>query len=352
MKELLILSLLFAMFTCNQAPSESSETSSRKINSESLADALAYLAQHCGKNGLDETLVLHQNDTLYAGDSIHRVHDIWSCTKSFTSTAVGLMAAEGLLDLDQPVADHEPLLRERYPTATYRHFLTMTSGYNAEGITRWEGDTSEDWSLTPYVPGKPNNAPGEAFAYWDEAMIMLGRAMTQVLSKQERAVDLNTYLEERLFSKIGIPKRGWWGEGQVNGVDINFGGTGLKLSAAEHARFGQLFLQDGVWEGERLLPEGWVGQATLLQVPPTLPLADTDRASVGGPGHYGFNWWIIPADVEAGTPAAAYTSGLNHNVCLVVPEWDLVVVRQGTDGNPAAGKGVVYKELLVRLAGR
>ena len=309
------------------------------IDSLVLAAALRYLGGHCKEDGLQETMVIRHGRLVWAGDSISKVHDIWSCTKSFTSTAVGLLADAGKLSLDQPVADHEPLLKTGYPTATYRHFLTMTSGYDALGENRWS-EESQDWSATPFRPAPPVFAPGTAFAYWDEAMIMLGRAATQAAG-----TSLENYLAELLMYPIGIKNWTWWNEEALpDGTPVNFGGTGIKMCAADQARFGHLYLNDGVWNGKRILPEGWVAQATTNQVPQNLELADTDRKSTDGRGIYGFNWWVINEPVHA-----YYTSGLNHNVCLVVPEWDMVIVRMGVDGNPEAGKHTVYSGLLERL---
>ena len=309
------------------------------VDSVILAEALRYLGTHCKADGLNETMVIRHGYLIWAGDSINKVHDIWSCTKSFTSTAVGLLAAEGTLSLDQAVADHEPLLKEHYPAATYRHFLTMTSGYDAAGRSRW-GEDSEDWSATPFRPAPPLFAPGTAFAYWDEAMIMLGRAVTRAAG-----TSLENYLAEKLMYPIGIKDWTWWSEeAMADGTPVNFGGTGIKMCAADQARLGHLFLNDGVWKGKRILPEGWVREATVNQVPSSLALADTDRKNTDGRGVYGYNWWVINAPVHA-----YYTSGLNHNVCLVVPEWDMVIVRMGVDGNPEAGKHVVYTQLLELL---
>ncbi|MTB51395.1 serine hydrolase [Lewinella sp. W8] len=317
------------------------------VTPDSLMAALEYLSQYCKEDGLEETMIVRHGRVIWSGDSLAKVHDIWSCTKSFVSTAAGLMAAEGLLDLDQPVAVHEPLLAEQYPNATYRHFLTMTSGYNARGSTRWPGDVSEDWSATPFTPAAPLFEPGTAFAYWDEAMIMLGRALTKVSE-----VSLENYLAETLLYPIGIEDWSWWYEEALpDGTPINFGGTGLKMCALDQARFGLLFLNDGVWNGQRILPEGWVAEATANQVPTSLALADTDRQSTDGRGIYGYNWWVINEGTDAPV-AGAFTSGLNHNVCLIIPAWDMVIVRQGVDGNPDdISKHALYSEIIRILDG-
>ena len=314
------------------------------VDSVALASALDYLAGHCGENGLTETLVVRYGRVIWAGDSIRKVHDIWSCTKSFTSALAGMLVEEGKIDLDDTVSGTVPELRQHYPTATYRHFLTMTSGYNAVGRSRWAED-SEDWSRTPFRPAPPLFAPGTAFAYWDEAYIMLGRALTLAAG-----TSLENYAAERLMSPLGIKRWTWWSEtATADGTPLNFGGTGLKLSAADQARFGLLFLNAGRWRDRQLLPADYVARATSVQVSPGVPVADTDRRNVVGPGRYGLGWWVI--EPAAGVPTRAfYTSGLNHNVCLVIPAWDMVVVRAGTDGNPAAGKHAVYTELVRKLA--
>jgi len=314
------------------------------IDSAILTNTLRYLSTHCKTDGLEETMIIRHGRVIWSGDSTTRVHDIWSCTKSFTSTAAGLLIADGKIELDQPVADHEPRLRTLYPKATYRHFLTMTSGYDAEGKSRW-GEPSEDWSLTPFTPTPPLFEPGTAYTYWDEAAIMLGRALTLAAG-----TSLESYLAETLMSPIGIKDWSWWYEKALpDGTAINFGGTGLKMCAEDQARFGLLFLNDGVWNGKRILPADWVAEATVNQVARSLDLGNTDRKATDGRGIYGYNWWVINAADGVSPVNAYYTSGLNHNVCLVVPAWDMVIVRMGVDGNPAAGKHKVYSELLSRL---
>ena len=122
------------------------------------------------------------------------------------------------------------------------------------------------------------------------------------------------------------------------------------MCALDQARFGLLFLNDGTWEDQQILPESWSAVATVNQVPKGLDLAATDRNDLDGRGTYGYNWWVINKAEGASPVDAYYTSGLNHNVCLVVPEWDMVIVRMGMDGNPEYGKHLLYSELLQRLA--
>ncbi|MEL7162633.1 MAG: hypothetical protein AAFN92_17885, partial [Bacteroidota bacterium] len=154
----------------------------------------------------------------------------------------------------------------------------------------------------------------------------------------------------RMAAPIGLTSWDWLSEGEVAGAPINYGGSNLMMNALDHARFGHLYVNAGKWNGEQILPAGWVKKSTRNQVPLDLPPADNDRADTEGRGIYGYNWWIINKGKDAPV-AGAFTSGLNHNVCLVVPEWDMVIVRMGVDGNPEGiTKHAVYSEVLRRLA--
>ncbi len=133
----------------------------QEIDADKFAAALAVLKAYSGEDGLSETFITHRGQVIYSGDSIDKKHNIYSCTKSLTSTVLGLLIAEGKCTLDSRASDREPLLAEHYPEVTLRHFATMTSGYSAAGDSRWNED-SEDWGWTPFDPIAPYFAPGEA----------------------------------------------------------------------------------------------------------------------------------------------------------------------------------------------
>jgi CubicO group peptidase (beta-lactamase class C family) len=189
--------------------------------------------------------------------------------------------------------------------------------------------------------------PGTQFAYWDEAMMMKGRVLTKVLQQT-----MKSYLDEKVMSKIGFGPWEWHTEGEVEGIPIHNGCTNISINANQLARFGHLFLNKGNWKGTQIIPEFWVEMATSVQVSDGIPVADTDRKNTMGSGSYGFNWWVnggLSAMPHA-PKKTYYASGLNHNVCFVIPEWDMVIVRMGMDGNPPEGKHIVWNEFLRRLA--
>jgi CubicO group peptidase (beta-lactamase class C family) len=316
------------------------------IDSAGLARALAALAEGCGSDGVAETVLIRNGTLVHQGPGSRVSHNIWSCTKSFASTALSLLVADGLCSLDSPAAAFEPLLRDQYPALTLRHFVSMTSGYQAIGGSRW-GEPSLDWSSQPFTPAEPLFAPGTAFAYWDNAMNMLGRVLVQIARR-----DMKSLLEERIMGPIGIGAWNWWAEFELDGIPIYYPSTGIELNAHQLARFGWLFLNHGRWQDRQLIAANWVAQATSSQVPADLPLAPTDRASLDGRGVYGFNWWLngIKADGQRAFPhapaGAFYASGLHNNHCWVVPEWNLVFVRMGRDERQAPGAYDRFFELL------
>ena len=155
---------------------------SQGVDETIMLEALEYLKSKSFENGNEEVLIIRNGRAIYQGDSINKKHNIWSCSKSFTSTVLGLMVDDGMVGLDDKVYQYEALLKDNYQEITFRHFTTMTSGYNAIGDSRWN-ESSKDWSWTPYQPGAPIFTPGSQYAYWDEAMMMKGKALTNVLGK-------------------------------------------------------------------------------------------------------------------------------------------------------------------------
>ena len=178
-------------------------------------------------------------------------------------------------------------------------------------------------------------------------MNMFGRVLTQA-SQQ----DLKVILTERITDPMQLGEWSWWSEDSLNGIPIRFGSTGIEMNALQLARFGYLFLNNGNWDGNQLIDRHWVEQATSAQVPRDIELADTDRKSSDGRGIYGFNWWVngIKPDGSRNMPNAPertfYASGFNNNMCFVIPEWNMVVVRMGLDGNPPEGKAFVYDQFF------
>lgn len=264
-----------------------------------------------------------------------RPHLLFSVSKAFTSTAVGFAVEEGLLGLDDLVLDH---LREEAPAEPsphlaamrVRHLLTMTTGHGVSSMeavdTTTIGLTGSDWVRQVLAQEVPHE-PGTTFVYDTGATYLLG-VIVQRLARQ-RLVD---YLEPRLLGPLGITGATW--EQDPDGFDV--AGFGLSVTTEDLARFGQLYLQGGVWEGRRLLPESWVEAATSVQ-------ADTS-------GHgllewrqgYGYQFWR--------SRFGAYRAdGAFGQYSIVWPEHDVVLAVTSGIQDLQSVQDAVWDALLPSL---
>ncbi|MFQ5810429.1 MAG: serine hydrolase domain-containing protein [Armatimonadota bacterium] len=312
---------------------------SQRVDPQKLDAAMEYLAEAFkDTGGIRETVVIRNGRMIWQGEDIDRRHSIWSASKSYASTVLGLLIDDGKCTLDTPAKDIIPELAERYPTVTLRHFATMTSGYDAEGGGYGKSDPL-DGSKTPFDPTTPLFAPGARFGYWDDAMRQFGNILTQIAGEP-----LEATFKRRIADPISMDPAQWrWrSRGTVKGLLVNDAAGGIDTTARELARFGHLFLNRGNWSGRQLVSAAWVDQATAVHVPATIPHnAISDRQKrIDGRGVYGLNWWVngIKPDGTRKWPAATArtyaASGFNENKCFVIPEWGMVVVRMGTEGRP------------------
>ncbi|GMN06650.1 serine hydrolase [Croceitalea sp. MTPC5] len=319
------------------------------IDPVKLQDALAYLASESGEDGLEEVFIVRNGYVIYQGDSVHKKHNIYSSSKSFTSTVLGLLSDQGIVSEETYAKEIDTALTEWYPDLKLKHFSSMTSGYSAQGDSRWN-EPSKDWSWTPFAIDWPSFSPGNQYAYWDEAQMMFGRLLTVKSGKTLKSIFM-----DGIGNHIGFGDFEWWGDSQFEGIFLNNGCTGVTINAEQLARFGHFYLNRGQWNGRQLLSEEWIEKATKNQVF-AKEVADTDRNTVDGRGCYGYNWWVN-GKMPNGTfhmPDAPqslfYASGLHNNMCFVIPEWNMVFVRKGEDGNPKKGKPYVYNEFFKRMA--
>lgn len=324
---------------------------SQGVDGDKLAAAVEYLRKNTGKDGVREMLVVVNGRILFKGDNVDHVHGVWSVTKSFTSTAMGLLVADGKCAAETLAKEHVPAMAARYPKVTLRHFATMTSGYRAAGDEP-KGSYTHGPSDTPFVPGEPLFAPGERYAYWDSAMNQFAHVLTRIAGEPSEEL-----FRRRVAEPIGMDPKGWdWGDfGKVDGIVVN-GGSGnqnrhAKISARELARFGHLWLNRGAWDGKRIIEEKRIDAATRVAVPAELPWGHP-QSKIDGRGVYGMNWWVNGVKPDGtrmwpAAPAGTFAAvGFNNNHCFVIPEWNMVVVRLGLDGNVG---DEVWRTFFVRM---
>ncbi len=263
--------------------------------------------------------------------------DIWSGTKSFTATAWGLLFDEfehgrpnplGVA-LDAPIYDlipeGWPLSDPRKAQITVRQVLSMTSGIAGElaglnGLVPSLGSGVYEHALG-HAPNRYGRSaatlvaePGTHWEYSDAAFAHLSLAFAT--AAEEEIAD---YLSRRVLNPIGIQNVAWDPQGGAGFIGPHTNPhTGLHLSARDFARFGYLALRDGIWDGARVLPEGWVALATT-------PSQELNPA-------YGLAYWTNQAGVlQAGLPTDLFGfAGFSGNQCWIVPSLDLIVTRVAT----------------------
>jgi CubicO group peptidase (beta-lactamase class C family) len=255
-----------------------------------------------------------------------RPHRLYSLSKSFTSTAAGFAAAEGLLDLDDTVVSHFPefdadITDPGSRSMRIRHVAAMASGHAAETIIRaLELDRREPVRGFLLIP--PDRPPGTIFAYNQPCTYSLGSIV------QRRAgMPLTAYLRPRLFDPLGIGQVGWQ---TLAGREQGY--TGLHARTEDVAKLGQLYLQRGEWEGARLLSEEWVSQATSKQVDnPNQPNPDWRQG-------YGFQFWMSRHGYRG--------DGAYGQFCVVLPDHDAVVVTTAATRDMQAVLNAMWAHLL------
>ncbi len=322
------------------------------VDSAKLEAAVSYLEAHSGSDGVKELVIVRNGYMIWKGPDIDKRHGVWSLTKSFTSTVLGLLIDDSKATLDTLAKDHVPAMAASYPDVTLRHFTTMTSGYYAIG-DKPTGGYKHGPSRTPFEPATTPlfRPPGTRYAYWDSAMNQFANVLTHIANEP-----IETLFKRRIADPIGMNRSKWdWGDfSKVGGIVVNGGsGNGNKhmfISACELARLGHLFLNRGKWKGRQLISAEWVDAATRAHVPASMPLEELSGAD--GRGTYGYNWWVngINADGRRKWPDAPVgtyaASGYNNNDMFVIGEWNMVIVRLGLDQRDGAITDATYNTFL------
>jgi CubicO group peptidase (beta-lactamase class C family)/S-formylglutathione hydrolase FrmB len=294
----------------------------RVIAPATVERAVAALKDIVGTDGVSGTLVIQNGYLLWAGDRIDEKRPVWSCTKSMLSTCLGLLWDDGKCSPDDLASKYLPELAADYPAVTLRHLATFTSGLHVKDGT--------------LEIGAPDYAPGAAFHYSGQSDL-LALILTRIAGEPLREL-----FKRRIADSIGMDPAGWeWKTiGERDGLAVNGGSgfppSGMHMTARNLARFGWLYANDGVWNGRRLISHRYIDNATVAQVSADTPPHDPKGWYVDLPGLYGLNWWTNGVSLKGrlwpSAPDRTFAAQGNlNNICIVVPEWKLVLVRTGLD---------------------
>ena len=263
----------------------------------------------------DGKIVAEQYDM---GFDIHVGHQTHSAAKSFASTLVGIATKKNRLDITRaPALEEWDTPGDPRGQITVEDLLHMSSGLYGEGggspqaDIYFQGSTVAEMAVTNFL----HTLPGTRFLYNPPDTMLLTRAVRQAVNNDRRFL---RYPYEELYWKIGMTRTVTTGD--WNGDFLMSGQT--YSTARDFARFGLFYLADGVWNGERILPEGW---AEYVATPgPVQPEGNGPR--------YGAQFWLYGG--QSGLPADAYSpNGGLGQYAMIVPSENLVVVRRGLDTN-------------------
>ncbi|MDQ3518861.1 MAG: beta-lactamase family protein [Gemmatimonadota bacterium] len=275
-------------------------------------------------------------------------HMLYSLSKSFTSTAVGLAIADGKLSLDDEVLKFFPEDAPAEPSANLRamrvrDLLSMSAGHQTEAaLWSWSGapSTRNDRLTKTFLAHPVPFKPGTHFMYNSPATYMLSAIVQKVTGST-----VLDYLRPRLFEPLGIENSTWL----VSPQGFSVGAFGLMGRTEDIARFGQLYLQNGVWNDRQLVPAAWIAEATARQTSNgSSPSSDWDqgygyqfwrsRYGYRGDGAFGQYMLVLPAQ----DAVVAITSGVRDMQSVMNLVWDNLL--------PAMSSGTLPEDVATQRA--
>lgn len=256
-------------------------------------------------------------------------HAMYSCTKTFTSMAVGFAVQEGLLNIEDKVISFFPellpeIISPELASLTVKHLLTMSVGhksmsYAGSGLAQ----------VKSFLAAEFQYEPGTHFAYNITASHMLSNIISRVTG-----LSIKEFLTPRLLDPIGIGDVVW----EMDNDGHNMGNGGMHLRTSDMAKMGIFLNSKGSWEGKQLLDPKWIEAATtphIYQVNPEGPVQDAKDDSGQG---YGYQIWM-------GRNGSYRAIGGMNQLIMVFPDKDFIVIATSALRDEAGFNDLVYKML-------
>ncbi len=259
-------------------------------------------------------------------------HTMYSVSKSFAATAIGFAVAEKKLTVEDKVISFFPeltpsVVSPNLESLKIKHLLSMSAGQQPDpsGLVNNKDNWVRAFLSTPVI-----NEPGSQFLYNSVATYMLSAIVQKVTG--EKIID---YLTPRLFQPLGITGIDW----ELDGQGINTGGWGLRLKTEDMAKFGQLFLQKGMWKGKQVLPAEWVEDASTMKIMQNPEATQAQKDSSDWLQGYGYQMWRSRNNSYRG-------DGAFGQYILVLPQLDAVIAITSETSNMQTELNLVWKYLL------
>jgi CubicO group peptidase (beta-lactamase class C family) len=261
-----------------------------------------------------------------------RVHLLYSLSKSFTSTAIGIAVGEGLLTVEDRIVD---LFPDKVPAQVdpftaamkVKDILAMASGHAEDTISRL--NSGGDDVVKTFLSIPPDQAPGTLFCYNQGCTYTLSAIITKLTG-----LHLIDYLRPRLLDPLGIGEAYW---SQLGGLDQGY--SGFHVATEAIAKLGLLHLQGGMWEGRQLVPADYIAAAHIKH-------SDNSEAQDNPDWQqgYGYQFWVSRHDAYRG-------DGAFGQFCVVIPGADAVVACTAREADMQAELDLIWEHLLPAVSG-
>lgn len=259
-------------------------------------------------------------------------HTLYSLSKSFTSTAIGMCVADGKMSVEDPITKFFPNdlpdpVPPRLAAMKVKHLLTMNNGHDGRPMEAMQAEPNGKWAKA-YLAEPIPYEPGTHFFYNTGSTYMLSDIVQKLTGKTTY-----DFLGERLFKPLGIEGADW----EISPEGVSVGGYGLRTRLEDIAKFGQLYLQNGKWGNEQLVPASWVAEATKRQGP------SQDNDSDWSQG-YGYQFWRCKPE-----PGFYRGDGAFGQYCIVIPQYDTVIAINSESKDMGASMKLVWDHILPAL---
>ena len=270
-------------------------------------------------------LIVIQNDEIaledyYLGNSAVTQNISWSMAKSFISALIGIAVDEGhIKSIEQPVDDYATsLVGSGYEGVSIKNVLQMSSGvaFNEDygdfysDINRWGRDFSLGNSQDAFAATLKNDIePGTVNHYVSINTHVLGMVLTQATGRS-----ITDYMQEKLYNPMGMEHNGLW---IIDGQGMEMALGGLNLTLRDFAKLGSLYLHDGTFNGQEIVPASWVADSRTMDQPHLLP---------GNDFGYGYQWWMVGGD-----SGEFMAMGVYGQYIYINPETNTVIVKNSAN---------------------
>jgi CubicO group peptidase (beta-lactamase class C family) len=340
-KKLRILLILISVFFLNDLKSQTATALPRSYPEHEGISSTGILqfvdAVEKSENELHSFMILRHGKVVAEGwwDPYKPTlkHTLYSTSKTFTSTAVGLAISENRFKLSDKVISFFPhdlpdTVSEFLNELTVKDALVMSDGQEPDP-TAPVSVKFNNWARG-FLSTEIKHKPGSVFLYNSMGTFMLSAIVQKVTGQKE--ID---YLKPRLFDPLGITGMDW----EENLQGINTGGWGLRLKTEDMAKLGQLYLQKGMWNGNQILPASWVAEASTTKIiqHPDMPLAERDTSD--WEQGYCYQMWRCRHN-------AYRADGAFGQFIIIMPDQDAVIAIQAETPSMQDEINLVWRYLL------